>query len=65
VAAPDGTALDGLRAFTEMYRAHAAAEDRLAFPAAQALIDAEAQRAMGQEMALRRGVPPPRVPDRT
>lgn len=43
--------------FARLYRDHAAAEDRHAFPAAQAALDPDAQRAMGQEMARRRGVP--------
>jgi hemerythrin-like domain-containing protein len=44
------------REFTALYRSHAQAEDRLAFPTVQALLDAAAQRAMGEEMAQRRGV---------
>ena len=55
---PDGHPLEGLAAFVSMYRAHAAAEDRQAFPAARARLDAAAQRAMGEEMARRRGVRP-------
>jgi hemerythrin-like domain-containing protein len=44
------------REFAALYRSHAQAEDRLAFPTAQALLDAAAQGAMGREMAQRRGV---------
>lgn len=40
-----------------LYRAHPAAEETHAFPAARAALDAEAQRAMGSEMARRRGAP--------
>lgn len=49
-------ALEGLAAFAAMYRAHAAAEDKLAYPAARATLDTQALQAMGQEMAARRGV---------
>jgi hemerythrin-like domain-containing protein len=42
--------------FASLYRAHAAAEERHAFPAVRAGLDAQAQRLMGQEMAARRGV---------
>jgi hemerythrin-like domain-containing protein len=48
----------GWRDFAALYRTHARTEDSIAFPAAQALLDAAAQRAMGQEMAQRRGVSP-------
>jgi hemerythrin-like domain-containing protein len=44
------------RDFAALYRAHAQAEDSQAFPSARALLDGPAQRAMGQEMAQRRGV---------
>jgi hemerythrin-like domain-containing protein len=44
------------RDFAALHRVHAQAEDRIAFPAARALLDAPALRAMGQEMAQRRGV---------
>lgn len=55
--APRGSgAIDGLQAFAQLYRAHAAAEEALAFPTAQRVLDADAQRAMGREMAQRRGV---------
>jgi hemerythrin-like domain-containing protein len=43
--------------FAALYRAHAAAEESQAFPQARGTLDADAQRAMGQEMARRRGVP--------
>lgn len=46
------------RAFAALYREHAALEDTSAFPQAAATLDAQAQRAMGDEMARRRGVPP-------
>jgi hemerythrin-like domain-containing protein len=42
--------------YAALYRAHAAAEEAIAFPAARAALDADAQRAMGREMAGRRGV---------
>ncbi len=44
------------RQFAALYRAHAAAEEAHAFPVAQGALDAEGQRAMGREMASRRGV---------
>jgi hemerythrin-like domain-containing protein len=44
------------RDFAVLYRAHAALEDASAFPAARAALDAAAERAMGREMAHRRGV---------
>lgn len=43
--------------FADLYRAHAAAEESMAFPQARAALDADAQRDMGREMARRRGVP--------
>jgi hemerythrin-like domain-containing protein len=46
------------RDFAALYRAHAALEDASAFPVAAAALDADAQRAMGDEMARRRGVAP-------
>ena len=46
------------REFAALYRSHAQAEERMAFPTVQALLDATAQRAMGQEMAQRRGARP-------
>lgn len=42
--------------YAALYRAHAAAEDSLAFPATQAALDSDARRAMGREMAARRGI---------
>jgi hemerythrin-like domain-containing protein len=42
--------------YAALYRAHAASEEALAFPAVQSTVDAEALRAMGREMAERRGV---------
>ncbi|MFO1327291.1 MAG: hemerythrin domain-containing protein [Rubrivivax sp.] len=59
VAGSGTQAIDGLKPFAALYRAHAAAEDTLAFPATRAQLDPDAQRAMGQEMASRRGVPGP------
>ena len=50
------------RDFAALYRAHAALEDASAFPAAAARLDAAAQRAMGDEMARRRGVSPASTP---
>lgn len=53
----DATELASWHRFAELYRAHAAAEEAHAFPLAQAALDADAQRAMGREMAQRRGLP--------
>lgn len=47
------------QAFAALYERHAALEEALVFPAAQRLADADAQRAMGREMAQRRGAPGP------
>lgn len=44
------------REFAALYRAHAAAEDAQAFPLARRSLDEPAQRAMGHEMAARRGL---------
>jgi hemerythrin-like domain-containing protein len=44
------------RAFAALHREHAALEEREAFPAARGATGAAAERAMGQEMAQRRGV---------
>jgi hemerythrin-like domain-containing protein len=41
--------------YAALYRAHAASEEALAFPAVRAGLDDETLRAMGQEMAERRG----------
>jgi hemerythrin-like domain-containing protein len=43
------------RAFTVLYREHIALEENQAFPLARAGVAAEALRAMGKEMARRRG----------
>lgn len=42
--------------YAALYRAHAAAEEAIAFPAARAALDDAATAAMGREMAERRGV---------
>ncbi|MBL8341639.1 MAG: hemerythrin domain-containing protein [Rubrivivax sp.] len=46
------------QAFGALYEDHLVAEDEVAFPAAAAQADAASRRAMGQEMATRRGVRP-------
>lgn len=51
-AAPE---LAAWRLFAELYRVHMESEDREAFPAARAAIDADAEKVMGAEMARRRG----------
>lgn len=51
-AAPQQAALD---AFAGLYAGHIAAEEQIAYPAAAALLDADAITAMGREMAARRG----------
>jgi hemerythrin-like domain-containing protein len=43
------------QAFAQLYRAHLALEDAQVFPAAAPLLEAPARRAMGDEMAQRRG----------
>jgi hemerythrin-like domain-containing protein len=43
-------------AFAALYETHIPAEEQLAYPAAQGLLDAPAQAAMGDEMARRRGL---------
>lgn len=48
------------QAYADLYAAHIAAEEGRAYPAARPLLPAPALRAMGQEMAQRRGVPTPR-----
>jgi len=59
-AAPSGPPIPAAwAAFAADYRAHIAVEDTQAFPAAQAGLVPESERAMGDEMAARRGVPPP------
>lgn len=45
---------DLIARFTAVYAQHIPLEDSLAYPAAQALLDAPAQQAMGQEMGARR-----------
>jgi len=47
------------QAYADLYAAHIEAEESQAYPAARPLLPASALRAMGQEMAQRRGVPPP------
>ena len=42
-------------AYAQLYREHIVVEESLAYPAARALAPAEAQAAMGREMAQRRG----------
>jgi hemerythrin-like domain-containing protein len=56
VAADADPAAAAWAAFTGLYDAHMAAEDSVAYPAAQALFDASALAAMGTEMAARRGL---------
>lgn len=52
LGAADTTALDG---FAGLYEAHLRAEEDIAYPAAQALLDAPTLQAMGEDMARRRG----------
>jgi hemerythrin-like domain-containing protein len=42
--------------FTDLYGPHIEAEEAIAYPAVQALLDADATAAMGAEMAARRGL---------
>ena len=58
-AANGAAALGSWPAFAALYRGHIAAEERLAYPAARRLLDAGHERAMGREMAQRRGAPSP------
>ena len=51
-----GAVFASWQAFEHLYREHAALEDSQAYPAARALSSAQAQAAMGREMARRRGV---------
>jgi hemerythrin-like domain-containing protein len=44
------------QAFAALYRSHVEVEESQVYPAAQALLDGEAQQAMGREMAQRRSV---------
>lgn len=46
-----------LQAFAALYDGHIEAEEQHAYPAAQALMDAQTLAAAGQDMARRRGVP--------
>lgn len=48
------------QAYAALYAGHIAAEEGQAYPAARPLLPAPALHTMGQEMAQRRGVPPPR-----
>lgn len=48
------------QAYAALYAGHIEAEEGRAYPAARPLLPAPALRAMGTEMAQRRGVPPPR-----
>jgi hemerythrin-like domain-containing protein len=48
-----------LEAFAALYGSHLENEEGIVFPAAQALVDAPARHAMGQEMSRRRGVKAP------
>ncbi|MBK6470412.1 MAG: hemerythrin domain-containing protein [Betaproteobacteria bacterium] len=48
------------QAYAALYAGHIEAEEGRAYPAARPLLPAPALRSMGQEMAQRRGVPPPR-----
>lgn len=50
------------REFAALYRAHVALEDTQVFPATRERLDATAQRAMGDEMARRRGALMPSAP---
>jgi hemerythrin-like domain-containing protein len=45
--------------FRALYDGHAQTEEQFVFPAAEALLDDAALRAMGEEMARRRGARPP------
>jgi hemerythrin-like domain-containing protein len=53
VAGEDEASLD---VFAHLYAGHLRAEEEIAYPAALPLLDATAQRAMGEEMMRRRGV---------
>ena len=54
-AVPHALAASRWAAFADLYRRHVALEERLAYPAAQPLLDELQRRDMGREMALRRG----------
>jgi len=59
-AAQPAAVLPRWQAYAELYAVHIDAEEGQAYPAARPLLPAAALREMGQEMAQRRGVPPPR-----
>lgn len=60
IAQGDAAALEtgdaALEGFASLYGAHIEAEEGIAYPAAQALLDAPALQAMGADMMARRGV---------
>jgi hemerythrin-like domain-containing protein len=58
-AAMDATRNARWRDFAALYRAHIELEEAQAYPGARPRLDAAAERAMGREMAERRGVPGP------
>jgi hemerythrin-like domain-containing protein len=58
--APAAALLPRWQAYADLYAGHIEAEEGQAYPAARPLLPAPALRMMGQEMARRRGVPPPR-----
>ena len=51
----DASAQAALDAFAGLYAGHIAAEEQIVYPAAAALLDADAITEMGREMAARRG----------
>ncbi len=51
-----GAVFDQWRAFEALYQQHAQREDEAAYPAAQVQLSETRRRAMGEEMARRRGV---------
>ena len=54
----DGEDETALEAFASLYEAHLRAEDEIAYPAAERLLDDRARSAMGEEMMHRRGARP-------
>jgi hemerythrin-like domain-containing protein len=48
---------EAVASLADLYRGHIALEDREVFPAASRLLDGESRRAIGEEMAARRGLP--------
>ncbi len=52
--APDAALQQVVRRFVELYARHIPAEESVAFPGAQALMDTPRQQAMGEEMQARR-----------